>query len=93
MSKYIQFYGMSTGYVPGSIPPKFSEAHKKPIELCGSDSIFPIDGRFCDATVHQVAKEQALKRRAIGYKITHGLTVNGWQRESRLFLVSNEVQA
>jgi hypothetical protein len=92
MKSYIQFLTLSTGYVSGSIPPRFDNSHKKPIEMLGSDGIFQVDGRWCSATVHAVAREQAKNRRAIGYKLCHGLTCNGWQRESRAFLISNEVQ-
>ena len=93
MKSYIQFLTLSTGYVPGSIPPRFDDSHKKPIELLGSSGIFQVDGRWNSETIHAVAREQAKSRRAIGYKICHGLTCNGWQRESRAFLISNEVQA
>jgi hypothetical protein len=93
MKSYIQFLTLSTGYVSGSIPPRFDDSHKKPIEMLGSDGVFQVDGRWNSATVHAVALEQSKKRRAIGYKICHGLTCNGWQRESRAFLISNEVQA
>jgi hypothetical protein len=93
MKSYIQFLTLSTGYVPGSIPPRFDDSHKKPIELIGSNGIFQVDGRWNSETIHAVAREQAKSRRAIGYKICHGLTCNGWQRESRAFIISNEVQA
>lgn len=93
MKSYIQFLTLSTGYVPGSIPPRFDDSLKKPIEMLGSDGVFKVDGRWNSATVHTVAREQAKSRRAIGYKICHGLTCNGWQRESRAFLIPNEAQA
>jgi hypothetical protein len=93
MKSYIQFLTLSTGYVPGSMPPRFDDSRKKPIEMLGSDGIFQVDGRWNSGTVHAVALEQAKKRRAIGYKLCHGLTCNGWMKESRAFLISNEVQA
>jgi len=37
---------MSTGYIQGSIPPRFSDDNRKPIELLGSDGCYPADGRF-----------------------------------------------
>ncbi len=43
--KFAQFYQMSTGYVPNTIPPKFDLAHKTPIPACGSDSVYLFDGR------------------------------------------------
>lgn len=93
MKSYIQFLTLSTGYVPGSIPPRFDDSFKKPIEMLGSDGVFQVDGRWNSVTVHTVAREQAKNRRAIGYKLCHGLTCNGWQSESRVFLIPNEVQA
>jgi hypothetical protein len=93
MKSYIQFLTLSTGYVPGSIPPRFDDSFKKPIEMLGSDGVFQVDGRWNSATIHTVAREQSKNRRAIGYKLCHGLTCNGWQRESRAFLISNEVKA
>lgn len=93
MKSYIQFLTFSTGYLPGSIPPRFDDSLKKPIEMLGSGGVFKVDGRWNSATVHAVAREQAKSRRAIGYKLCHGLTCSGWQRESRAFLIPNEVQA
>lgn len=43
--KYVQFYQKSTGYIAGSIPPRFSDANIKPIEMCGSDGVYILDGR------------------------------------------------
>jgi hypothetical protein len=91
MKSYIQFLTLSTGYIPGTIPPRFNDSQKKPIEMLGSDGVFPVDGRWNSATVHAVALEQSKKRRAIGYKLCHGLTCNGWMQESRAFLISHEV--
>lgn len=92
MKKYIQFMQLSTGYVPGSIPPRFDEDYKKPIDACGSDSVYPLDGRWCSATVHAVARLEAVRRKAVAYKLCHGLTCNGWLQESRPFFVSNGVK-
>lgn len=78
---------LSTGYIAGTIPPRFDDAHKAPIDKCGSDGVMPIDGRFNDASVHRAARMEAPKRGAIGYKICYGLTCNGATRESRIFLI------
>lgn len=69
MKKVVRFYQMSTGYVSGSIPPKFEDSHKKPIEACGSDSVMYPDGRWADRTIHLNAREYALKHGYIGYSI------------------------
>ena len=42
---YAQFKVLSTGYIDGSIPPQFSDDHKKPIDLLGSDGVAVLDGR------------------------------------------------
>ena len=34
--KYVQFFHMSTGYVPGSVPPVFDEAHKLSAHFFGA---------------------------------------------------------
>jgi hypothetical protein len=44
--KYVQLYHNSTGYIAGSVPPRFSPDHVKPIELLGSDGILLLDGRY-----------------------------------------------
>ena len=43
---YAQFKTLSTGYINGSIPPKFSDKHKKPVDLLGSDGVCILDGRL-----------------------------------------------
>jgi hypothetical protein len=45
MKTYCRFKILSTGYIQGSIPPKFSDEHKKPIDLLGSDGVFVLDSR------------------------------------------------
>ena len=85
MSRYIQFLSLSTGYIPGTVPPQFGIV-RKPIEMMGSDGIYLVDGRWGDRTIHQKATEVGKLRRAVGYRICHGLTSNGWQRQSRDFL-------
>lgn len=45
MKTYAVLQVLSTGYIFGTIPPKFDENNKKPIDMCGSDSIVNLDGR------------------------------------------------
>ena len=85
MQRYIQFLSLSTGYIPGTIPPRFGTLCK-PIERLGSDGIYPLDGRWSDATAHQKAQEVGRLRGAVGYRLCHGLTSSGWQQQSRDFL-------
>ncbi len=70
--KFAQFYKKSTGYVAGSIPPKFDPAHVKPIEALGSDGVTVMDGRFSLNTQHMVAKEICRQRGFLGYTLHEG---------------------
>jgi hypothetical protein len=45
MQYYTEFYHLSTGYIPRSIPPIFKESNKKLIPAIGSDSVLILDGR------------------------------------------------
>lgn len=70
--QFAQFHHLSTGYVEGSIPPRFEESNKKPIPACGSDSVYVFDGRWglprCCSEAHRVAKARGF----IGYSIERG---------------------
>lgn len=72
--KYVQFYHNSTGYIAGSIPPRFSDEHIKPIPMCGSDSVYILDGRnsidnmIFDAE-RRMEKMRTIHTYIIGYKI------------------------
>ena len=72
--RYAQFYINSTGYVAGSIPPRFDAAHVKPIEVCGSDGVMRIDGRFGDLRAVQEARAMCKKRGFIGFSMHAGLS-------------------
>ena len=71
--KYVQFYQKSTGYIVGSIPPRFSDANIKPIEMCGSDGAYILDGRNNLNSMILDAEKRLEKIRTIhsicGYKI------------------------
>lgn len=74
MKIYCQFLVMSTGYVSGSIPPRFEESNKVPIDLLGSDGIFILDARKsivnmaidCKERIKQLYKVQ---NHIIGFRI------------------------
>ena len=70
--KYVQFFHMSAGYVPGTIPPVFDEAHKKPIPACGSDSILYADGRWGNRRIADEARRVGQQRGFIGYQVFEG---------------------
>ncbi len=70
--KYAQFFILSTGYVPGSIPPRFDAAYTAPIEACGSDSVFILDGRYRLARCVAVARAECRRRKYVGFTIMAG---------------------
>lgn len=69
---YAEFYELCTGYVQGSIPPVFDRTKRKPIPACGDRSVIIIDGRLARYTMHAIAREEAVKRGYIGYKLCKG---------------------
>lgn len=48
---YIQFFNLSTGYVPGSVPPRFDDAYKTLQPACGDRAVIRVDGRTTPANV------------------------------------------
>ena len=70
--RYIQFFQYSTGYVAGSIPPRFDPAHRRPIEVCGDQGIVRVDGRLSARSVVDLAVRTAKERGFIGYQILKG---------------------
>jgi hypothetical protein len=66
MKVYVQFYHLSTGY-EGT---QFSESNKKPIELCGSDGVFILDGRNSLETMKDDANDRMQKLNKFGEQIT-----------------------
>lgn len=71
---FAQFYHLSTGYVPGSIPPRFDDAYKLPIEACGDRAVIVLDARRSNATNDNIARAECEKRGYIGYQIFRGET-------------------
>lgn len=73
--RYAQFFILSTGYVPGSIPPRFDAAHVAPIEACGSDGVFILDGRYGLSRCADAAREECKRRKKyVGFTIMQGET-------------------
>lgn len=69
---HAQFYQLSTGYIPGSIPPQYDDSHKKPIEACGDRAVIILDGRNNSQTWHAIARAECKKRGYIGYVLRRG---------------------
>ena len=76
MKTYVEFYHLSTGYVEGSAPPIFSDEHKKPVQVCGSDGTIQVDGRLNMQSIINIAKDRCMKFKFIGFKILKGETAN-----------------
>lgn len=71
--EFIQFYGLSTGYIKGTTPPQFDNDHRRPIELLGSDGILILDRRFTLENKHKKAEQESMKRKhAVGYQLMRG---------------------
>ena len=70
MQVYVQFYQNSTGYIAGSIPPRFSDEHIRPIEMCGSDGVFILDARNSLETMKDDANDRMQKLNKFGKQIT-----------------------
>ena len=69
---YAQFYQLSTGYVPGTIPPRFNDARRAPIEATGDRSVVVIDGRLSVDNMAQIAASECAKRGYVGWRIFKG---------------------
>lgn len=69
---FAQFFHLSTGYIPGSIPPLFAPAARKPIPVCGSDGILYLDGRFNLERQALTARDICRQRGFIGFTLHKG---------------------
>lgn len=70
MKTYIQFYTMSTGYIEGTVPPKFSK--QIAIEATGDRSVIQVDGRLAQSKVVSIAMDECKARGFVGYKVLKG---------------------
>ena len=68
--RFAQFFTMSAGYIPGTIPPQFGTP--KPTEACGTDAVLIIDGRLSLHNAATIAAKVAKERGYIGYAIHQG---------------------
>ena len=83
---YAQFYQMSTGYAPGTIPPEFGAPTL--IEACGDRSVVIIDARLSRDTIGQIAAAECVKRGYVAWRIFKGETFTRSQPISQLWYVS-----
>lgn len=75
MAYFAEFYSPSTGYIAGSMPPRFDEAYKRPIAACGDRAIIEIDGRLSPENVADIARQTCIQRGYIGYKVYKGESI------------------
>lgn len=71
---FAQFYHMSTGYIPGTIPPEFGQPTLIP--ACGDRAIIVIDGRLLQSFQNTIARQECIKRGYLGYSLHKGDTLN-----------------
>ncbi len=69
--RFATFYKHSTGYVAGSIPPRF-DGEKKPIPALGSDGVYIFDGRYSIDSCATIARDICRKRSFIGFTLESG---------------------
>ena len=83
---YAQFYQISTGYAPGTIPPEFGAPTLT--EAGGDRSAIIIDARLSRATIGQVAAAECVKRGYVAWRIFKGDAFARSQPISQLWYVS-----
>lgn len=69
--QFATFFKPSTGYVAGSIPPRF-DGEVVPVEALGSDGVAIIDGRFGLSRCAAEARAICRRRGYIGFTISRG---------------------
>lgn len=70
--RFAQFYKKSTGYVPGSIPPKFDSAYVQPIAATGDRGVVIIDKRIRAKSACKIAAAECEKLGFIGWRMFEG---------------------
>lgn len=69
--QFATFFKLSTGYVAGSIPPRF-DGERVPVEALGSDGVAIFDGRFGLNRCAAEARELCRRRGFIGFTVSRG---------------------
>lgn len=68
---YAQFFSLSTGYVEGTIPPRF-DGPKKLIEATGDRAVIVIDGRLLRSVQVEIARKECAKRGYLAWQLHSG---------------------
>ena len=70
--RYIQFYSLSTGYVEGSIPPRF-DGPKEPIPALGTYAVILADARCrMGLTIEVGRRHLATHPNFVGFRVFEG---------------------
>ena len=69
---WAQFWTESTGYVEGSMPPRFEETAVRPIEACGSNGYMRLDARRSKYNNAGIARAECVKRGWLGFSLIVG---------------------
>lgn len=85
MKTYIQLFQMSTGYIPGTIPPQFGKP--EPIEATGDRGIIQVDGRLNESNIVAIALQACRESEYVGYKILRGNSLQQAKPISEVFIV------
>lgn len=85
---YIQFFNLSTGYVPGSVPPRFDDAYKTLQPACGDRAVIRVDGRTTAANVAWLAVGECTARGFAGYQVMRGSCLRDAQPVSGVWPVA-----
>ena len=69
---WAQFWTESTGYVEGSVPPRFEKAAVRPVEACGDRAHIRLDARLSKDSNARIARAECVKRGYLGFSLLCG---------------------
>ena len=72
MKLYATFYTESTGYVAGSLPPRFEPSAIAPVPACGDRGTIAIDNRLSIPNAVRVARKTCTERGYLGFSLIAG---------------------
>jgi len=70
---FAQFFTRSTGYVPGTIPPRF-DGPRELIEACGDRGVLIVDARVRASTASALARDHAKRYGFEAFQLHRGAT-------------------
>lgn len=94
MKYWVQFLTESTGYIEGTIPPKFGKPQL--IDACGDTGVFILDGRNSEETMIRDAKRQAQRmqhwKQYKGFQLVTGPRLFEESRRSQVYPLTYPIQ-